>query len=221
MLKALALAFGQLSDPASRRVVWIGVAGAILGFIALAVGIGWALTGLSLSGYAWLDDVLPVAGGLAAFVLAWLFFPTAVVAVSGILIDDVTDQVERRHYPHLAPAPRLALVPSLIDAVRLLAVILAVNLAALPLYILLPGLNLVIFYAANGYLLGREYFAMIANRRLGVADARRLRRLQPGRPFVAGILIAIIASIPVLNLFSPVIAIALMVHVFHDIRHRA
>lgn len=40
MIRALLLAIGQLSDPASRRVVWIGVLSAIAAF-ALLAGAVW------------------------------------------------------------------------------------------------------------------------------------------------------------------------------------
>jgi len=43
---------------------------------------------------------------------------------------------------------------------------------ALPLYIFVPGVNLVLFYGLNGYLLGREYFAMVAMRRLDPRERR-------------------------------------------------
>lgn len=221
MLRALFLAFGQLSDRPSRRIVWIGVAGAILGFVLLSVGVGALLHAFAAVGVGWIDEWLPAAGGVAAFLLAWLLFPAAVVTVSGLLIDDVVDRVEALHYPDLGPAPRLSWVAGVVVSLRLAAVVIVVNLVALPLYLVTPGLNLVIYYVVNGYLLGREYFELIANRRLGLEQARVLRRSHPFGPFLAGVIIAFLSSIPLLNLFLPVIAGALMVHVFHGLGRRA
>jgi CysZ protein len=45
---------------------------------------------------------------------------------------------------------------------RLTVLTLLLNLLALPVYLLLPGINLFLFLALNGYLLGREYFEVVA-----------------------------------------------------------
>ena len=93
---------------------------------------------------------------------------------------------------------------------RFVTVGLLLNLIALPLY-LLPVANLVIFLALNGYLLGREYFELVAHQRLPLEEAAQ-RRGQRGRLWLAGAAIALMLIIPVFNLVAPVVAIAFMVH---------
>lgn len=217
MIRALALAFGQLSDPGTRRVLWLGILGAVAGFAALAAAVWFALFETALTDIGWIDTALDVAGGLLVFVLAWFLFPAAVVAVSGFLLDDVVDRVEAQHYPHLPRAAHLPFMVEVGGALRLAAIVIIVNLVALPLYIAAPGLNIFVYYAINGYLLGREYFDLVANRRLGVAAARQLRREEPLKPFLAGVVIAFLSTIPLVNLLVPVIASAFMVHVFHGV----
>lgn len=216
MIRALLLAIGQLSDPASRRVVWIGVLSAITAFVLLAGGVWWALFHTALTGYAWVDGVLDVLGGLTVLVLAWVLFPATVGMVSSFFLDEVVQAVERRHYPQLPAARQTGLGEELLTALRFFAVVLLVNLFALPLYLMVPGLNLLIFYTVNGYLLGREYFEMVAIRRLGRKEAGFLRRSMPLKPFLAGVVIAFLSTIPFVNLLVPVIASAFMVHVYHS-----
>ena len=93
-----------------------------------------------------------------------------------------------------------------------LYVILAVNIVALPFY-LLPGVNLVLFWIINGYLLGREYFELVALRHIGLEDARALRRRHKLRIFVGGVAVAGFATVPFLNLLTPLFATAFMVHI--------
>jgi hypothetical protein len=81
----------------------------------------------------------------------------------------------------------------------------------LPLY-LIPGANLPVYLALNGYLLGREYFELVAGQRLPPREMRRLRREQRGRLWLAGVVIAAMLMIPGFNLVAPVVAIAFMVH---------
>jgi Uncharacterized protein involved in cysteine biosynthesis len=216
MIRALFLAFAQLSDPGARRVVWIGVLSAAAAFLLLALGVWWALFHTALTGYAWVDWALDLLGGLAVVVVAWLLFPATVGMVSSFFLDEVVRAVERRHYPHLPPAHQTGMGEELLTALRFFAVVLLVNLVALPLYLMLPGLNLVIFYTVNGYLLGREYFEMVAIRRLGRKEAAFLRRTKPLKPFLAGIVIAFLSTIPFVNLLVPVIASAFMVHVYQS-----
>jgi CysZ protein len=49
---------------------------------------------------------------------------------------------------------------------------IALNLLALPIYALIPLLNVVLFLGLNGYLFGREYFELIALRRLDPEETR-------------------------------------------------
>jgi len=216
MIRALFLAFAQLSDPGARRVVWIGVLSAAAAFLLLALGVWWALFHTALTGYAWVDWALDLLGGLAVVALAWVLFPATVGMISSFFLDEVVRAVERRHYPHLPPARQTGISEELLTALRFFAVVLLVNLVALPLYFTLPGLNLIIFYTVNGYLLGREYFEMVAIRRLGRKEAAFLRRTRPLKPFLAGIVIAFLSTIPFVNLLVPVIASAFMVHVYQS-----
>jgi uncharacterized protein involved in cysteine biosynthesis len=216
MIRALLLAFDQLNDPTARRAVAVGIGGAVAAFAILAGVVWWVLFHTPITGLEVVDTTLYVMGGLLVLVLAWFLFPAVAAMVAGLLLDNVAGSVERRHYPHL-PAPRH---PSWTEAVwtplRFLGVVLAVNLLALPLYFV-PGANVPIYYGVNGYLLGREYFELVAIRRMSPARARTLFRLRPWRPFAAGVIIALMSTVPLLNLLVPVVGCAFMVHVFQGL----
>ena len=74
------------------------------------------------------------------------------------------------------------------------------------------------FLLVNGYLVGREYFDMIASRHLDPAAARALRKSYRGRVYVAGLVLAVLFTVPVVNLFAPMLGAAAMVHLFHSLR---
>ncbi|MBI1206633.1 MAG: hypothetical protein GC191_05005 [Azospirillum sp.] len=211
---ALLRSFAQLSDPAVRRVLWIGVVLALAAF----AGIGWAvwrvLDLIDPNWAWWLPAALKVVGELGVSLLAWLLFPGVAGGISSFLLDDVLNAVERRHYPTLPPPRRSGLGEEIAGALRFIGVVVALNLLVLPLY-LVPGLNLLVFYGLNGYVLGREYFELAAIRRLDLDGVRKLRRRQRLVVFAAGLIIAVLSTIPVVNLLVPVVASAFMVHVFH------
>jgi CysZ protein len=98
-------------------------------------------------------------------------------------------------------------------ALRFTAVVVVVNLGVL-LLVLLPGINVTAFFVANAYLLGREYFEAVAIRFLPREAVAELRNRYAAQLFVAGLLIALVLAIPVVNLLTPLFATAFMVHVF-------
>ena len=224
----------QLDDARLRRVLWLGIFLSLLVFIALWTGLWWLMTVLPLDGVPgvpWLQDTLGAAfDWLAGFLFAGLLllltlmlFPAVITVIVGFFLDQVADAVEERHYPAL-PAPRPVSVPeTVMSSVRFALVALAVNLVALPFYVLLlfvPPMNLVLFYLVNGYLVSREYFEMVAQRRLDPAAAKRLRRSCRGRLQLAGMLLTLLMTIPFVNLLTPVLGTAFMVHVFHALAAR-
>lgn len=220
MFIALLRAFNQLSDPPVRRVVWVGILTAAAAFALLALAVWFALTRIDLLGgwgWTWLNDAFSVLGGVAVLGLAWFLFPAAAALIASLLLDDVVGAVERRHYPTLPPPRRQPPGESVATALRFFTVTLAVNLVALPLY-LMPVANIFIFLAINGYLLGREYFELVALRRLNPADARTVRYANRLKLFSAGVIIAFLSTIPLVNLLVPVVASAFMVHVCHGLK---
>jgi CysZ protein len=216
MIVALVRAISQLSDPAVRRVVWQSIFGTILGFFTLA-GLVWILLfKTKLVEYPWLDNTIDVLGGVAVFFLAYLFFPAVVVAISGLLLDRVADAVEHRYYPSLPPAHGQSLMAGIFSSLRFLAVVVALNLLVLPAY-LLPGVNLALFYILNGYLLSREYFELVALRRMTPKAASQMRKVHGAKLFGAGVIVAFFSTIPLVNLLVPVVATAFMVHIFQGL----
>ena len=61
------------------------------------------------------------------------------------------------------------------DALRFFGLVVVANLVALVLYFAVPPLAPFVFWLVNGFLLGREYFALVATRRLGREAAAALR----------------------------------------------
>ena len=91
---------------------------------------------------------------------------------------------------------------------------------ALVLYIFAGPFIPVVFWAVNGWLLGREYFTLVATRRIGRERAKALRAQNSGRIWLAGILMAAPLSVPLVNLVIPVLGVATFTHLFHRMAAR-
>lgn len=227
MIRAFARAFGQLPEPELRRYIWISIAATLAAFLLLwggavaVLGIT-ALPTFDLFGTTWdLDFVADVAGAIALFLVLGLMFPALLIVIVGFFLDGVADVVEQKNYPALGPARPQGLGETLAITAKFAGLSILLNLLALPVFLLLfflPPLNLFVFYALNGYLLGREYFELVAHRRMDPQGAFRLRRAFGGQLFAAGVMIAMMASVPGLNLIVPIVATAAMVHLVHGWR---
>lgn len=213
MIAALFKAFGQISDPAFRRVVVRSFIVSVAVFAVLVGAAAWALSGIRILGIGWLDSTLGALGGLGAFIVGLLLFPGIAITVVGLFLEDIVRAVEARHYPELPPGRTQPVLEITTTVLRFAGIAVALNLLVLPLYFV-PALNLFVFYGLNGYLLGREYFELVALRRVAGREARALRRSRRWRVFSGGIVITFLMSIPVIGWMMPVIAAAFMVHLF-------
>lgn len=219
MIRAFAKAFGQLSDPPIKAVIWKSIFGTIVVFSLLVMGIGWVLANTAFFDIGWLETTVDIFGGLAAFILALVLFPGVVSALASILLEDVAEAVERRHYPNLGPPRPMGWGTLITTSLRLIGLTVLLNLMALPFY-LIPGVNIAVFYGLNGHLLGREYFEVVALRRLDEQAATALRKNNKGKVWVAGAITAFLLTIPVVNMIAPVLGTAAMVHLYNKISNR-
>lgn len=216
-------ALGQLSDPRFFRVVLWGVALAL----ALLAGVYAAFLAV-IEHFAPGSITIPFIGPVGGIdtLLSWgsfflmlglsvfLMVPAA-SAFSGLFLEDVAQAVEDRHYPGLAPVAPLKLSETLIDTANFFGLLIAVNVLALILYAFAGPFIPVVFWVLNGFLLGREYFTLVAMRRLGRQGARALRRAHPVQIWLAGVLMAAPLSVPLVNLVIPVLGVATFTHMFH------
>jgi uncharacterized protein involved in cysteine biosynthesis len=220
MLTAFTRAIGQLDDPRVVRVLGASVLASAAVFVALWIGTGWLLTSSALVDTGWIDAALDVLGGLATLALTWVLFPSVVSGLIGLFLERIAAAVEARHYPELPKAPGLPFVAGVLATVRFLALVVALNVLLLALLAFPPAYP-VAWFAANGWLLGREYFEFIALRRLAPAEARALRRRHGGELLLMGVVTAGMLAVPLLNLIAPVLATAAMVHRFEAWRRTA
>lgn len=225
ILRAFFLALGQLGDRRFRRVVGLGVVLSIALLIAANAGLlgllGWLIgdqATLPLVGeVTWLGDLVSWASFFMLMVFsAFLMIPVA-SAITSLYLDDVAQAVEDRHYPELPPVPRVPFFDGLRDTINFLGILIGANLLAFILYALFPPASPFIFWGLNGFLLGREYFTLAAIRRVGRARAYELRSQHSGTIWLAGTLMAMPLSLPLVNLFIPILGAATFTHLFHGL----
>jgi CysZ protein len=211
MLRSLFLAVEELFEPRFRRVVLLGVAITIAAFLVLWAAIGVALTRTTLFDLFWLESLVDLLGGLAALVLSWFLFPAAAIVAIGFFTDGLVHAIERDHYPDLPPVPDLPLSTQIVIGVKYGALSLVLTFLTLPFY-LLAGFGHLLALGINGWLIGRSLFELVALRRLEPPKMRALRSKKSLFVFLAGLLIAFLTSIPLVNFVAPALGAAFMLH---------
>ncbi len=220
LLEPFTRARHDLWSPAGRKILWRSLGLSVTAFVVLAIAVQYGIDHVTTGWAGWVQTLLDLLGGLATLVLVWILFPAVATFFVGAMIDSLIDAVEREHYP-AATARAQSMTSVLWHGARFALFAIALNLLLLPLYIALlfvPPLAPVAFLLVNGYLVGREYFDMIASRHLDPAAARALRKSYRGRVYVAGLVLAVLFTVPVVNLFAPMLGAAAMVHLFHSLR---
>lgn len=228
MIRNIALALGQLSDPRFQRVLWRGVGLALLLLIGSSAALLWLLTWALpdtltlpwIGEVAWFDNLAGWAAVPVLLVLSAILMVPVASAMTSLFLEEVAEAVEDRHYPGLPPAKPLPWPEALRDAAGAFGVVLLANAVALVAYAALAPLAPLIFVALNGFLLGREYFHVAALRREGPEGARALRRRHSGRIWLLGCLMALPLAVPLVNLLVPTLGASAFTHLYHRVKGR-
>jgi CysZ protein len=205
-------AISQFDDPTFRGVLLRSVVWSIGCLAALHIAALWIIHRI-LHLHDWLAWGVDLLGSVAASMLAlWLFLPVA-AAIGTMYFDRIALSVERRFYPWLPPPNGASLLEQARDGIAVALKVLALNVGALILALLLPGIGVLLGWMIAAYAIGRGLFVAVAMRRMPRAMAESLYRESRSVVLVQGAILALAAYIPVLNLLIPIIGVAAMVHV--------
>ncbi len=220
IFKALALGWADLWRPRILSVVLLGIGLTILLFALMQAGIFWLIRAVTPGSFAlpYFGEIALAAplswGSLALFPLMGFFLMAPVaVAFSGLFTEQVAKAVEDIHYPQARARP-VDFWDSLLESMALVGASLLIAVVTLILTPFLGPLAPLLFYGANGWLIGREFFAMAARRHLAPEAAANLRQQLSGQIVAMGVMLAFLLSVPVLNIVIPVLAAASFTHLF-------
>ncbi|MEG6508053.1 sulfate transporter family protein [Methyloligella sp. 2.7D] len=218
MINAAIQAFHDLFTPPFRSVALRTLFFTIALLALLIAGLEWSF-GHFVALPDWIESTIQWLGGLVLVVASMFLIPAVSSLIAGLYLDDIALTVEETHYPQDAPGHEMPVAESVWLAVRFFFVVIGVNILILFL-LLVPGINLIAFYLGNGYLLGREFFEMVAMRYMPAKDAKALRQQNGVYVVLCGMIIAAFASVPILNLATPLFATAFMVHAYKRLERK-
>jgi CysZ protein len=216
MLSAAIKAIADVSSPEFRTVLWKAIGLSLLLFVGVLATVEAAFWFLTFFPWPWVETVAAIGAGLGLLVLFFFLMAPVTALFAGLYLDDVSAKVENKHYAKDVPGTPLPTLKALVVGLQFGLLVLTINILALPL--VFTGVGAIILVVINAYLLSREYFEMAAMRHLDKQDAKDLRRQNGFQIFVAGLLPAVMALVPILNLLVPIFATSYFVHLFKRVQ---
>lgn len=210
MIEAAFRAFAALAAPELRSVVLKSLFLTLLLFALILAGVVFTLASLMVLPWPWLETIVEIAAGAGVLLALVLLMGPVTAMFAGLFLDAVADSIEARDFPNDPPGTALSGVAAALIGLKFMAAVLAANLAVLPFFLF--GIGAVGWLAANSYLLGREYFTMVASRYLPAADAEAMRKANAFRITAAGVAPALLSAIPFANIVTPVFSTACFVY---------
>ena len=215
ILASLAYGLANLLHP---RMLWLMLWPMLFaaGFWGTVAFVAWTRTALWLAGMfkQWLGSALtflPADFGdatliLANFLLLILFVPLVYLSALFLLslfgMQQMVDHVARRSFPDLAKRAAGGLMGSGWNAIAALLGMLALGLASLPLWLvppLWPLIPVLIFAWVNQRLLRYDALAEHAD----PEEMRQIFRERRGALYAMGLLLALVAYVPLVGFFAP------------------
>ena len=216
MLKSAVRAFGDLFSPEFRSVLFKALGMTIALFIAVLVIAELLIASFTHFSWPWADRLVEVGTGLALLFAFFFLLSPFTAAFAGLVLDQFAEMVEERHYPWDPRGTPLPAGRAILMALQFFIVVLLVNLAVLPMVFF--GFGAFVLVAANAYLIGREYFEMVATRHMPVEEAKILRKENSPTVFVAALLPAAMSVVPFVNLVVPLFSTAYFTHLFKSVQ---
>lgn len=225
MIRAFTLAMADLRHGTLLSIWMKSAALALAMFVGAGFGLYWAIGHFDLIpesvGVSWGEGVREglsaIVSLIAVLLAAWVLFRGVIIALLGIFADDIVEFVEGRHYPFAAASgrkPGFAL--SLRLTMKSIGRLIGVNLLATPVYIaaLFTGIGTAAaFLLVNGWLLGKDLDDMVQSRHVATRSVAPLPNVTRT---LLGVLGTLALSVPVFNLFVPILAVAMAVHISHQ-----
>ncbi|MGN1079152.1 MAG: EI24 domain-containing protein [Alphaproteobacteria bacterium] len=218
MLSELRNAFKDVFSKQIIGLVWLTALTTLLVFIVLFCLFVFGMSFFELTGSPELEKMLEIFSYIIFFIMSLMLFPSVATFVSGFFIDSVVDRTAKKN--NISGLRNVPLSESVVlsGVVALKGVVLSAVLIPVILILgLIPFGNLVpivLYYRLNGRLLAREYFFAVALRYLPKDKADEVFDRNSGYWIKSGIVIAVLMTIPVVNIISPLIAMAFMQRLF-------
>lgn len=214
MFASLRKAANLLFDRRFTRLVIWSLALTLILYVLLFMAVLTAVHHLPTLGAPWVNTFLGWVAPVFMVLLPFYLGTPVAAFFASLFLEGAAKKIEARYYPADPKAKGAPFGVAMFGGLRLAVLVIAVDVVLLPADAAVPGLPELAAILLNGWLLGREYFELVALRHLSRTAADALRRRHWSGVFAAGAIISVLTVVPIANLLAPLFGAAFMVHLF-------
>tara|TARA_Y100000590_G_scaffold456750_1_gene607945 strand:- start:590 stop:1273 length:684 start_codon:yes stop_codon:yes gene_type:complete len=217
VITAFFKALSQITDP---KFIWIVVKSSVLTalvFLGISILFAWGVGSFwSWVGLPFMSFVITIGGFFTFFVGIWVFGPAVIIAINSIFLSDVIRAVEVKYYPNDLQGKEPTFIDDIASTFNLVLIQIILNICIVP-FLFFPPIYFILYWFINAYLFGREYFEMVFSRFFKKKIRHRLKANYKYNLYFHGLITAILFTLPLINIFVPLISTASMIHLYKKI----
>ena len=154
-----------------------------------------------------------------SFMLSWVIFVYILIPTSSIIGMLFEEQIfkkilEFRNIEFEFKKLKISVIQLLFFVLRNLFQYVFLNLIAIPLYLSLPAINIIIFIILNGYLLGIQTYTGIILSYFNKQKINQCISENKLELFIIGILLTLVYLMPLINFFAPLFTVLVFLNYF-------
>ena len=165
------------------------------------------------------EDIVFYIAKFISFLLSWFVFVYILIPISSIMGLLFEEQIfkkilEFRKINFKYKKIKISIIQLFFFVLRNLFQYLILNLLAIPFYLSLPAINIVIFITLNGYLLGIQTYHGIILSYFNQNKIHQCISQNKLELFIIGAFLTLIYLIPLINFFAPLFTILFFLNYF-------
>lgn len=214
MLIALKKAFFDVFKSNICGLLWATVFITVLLFGLLFFGFSELARYWQIKDMPSVSIIINAVGVLAFFVLALFLFPAVATFVAGFFMDTAVERLESEHKNlplRTVPLSESIKMSGVAMTKSVLTSSFLVPISFIPIFTLITP---ILFYYLNGRLFAREYFFTVALRYQDYEKSEKMFKDHQKYWTIAGVIIVFLMTIPLINIISPLVAVAFMQNLF-------
>ena len=154
-----------------------------------------------------------------SFLLSWFIFVYILIPISSVIGLLFEDQIfkkilEYRKIKFKYKKVKISIIQLFFFVSKNLFLYIFFNLIAIPFYLFLPAINIMIFITLNGYLLGIQTYQGIILSYFNQNKVHQYISQNRLELFIIGTLLTLIYLIPLINFFAPLFTILIFLNYF-------
>ena len=165
------------------------------------------------------ENLISSIAKVISYLISWFIFIYILIPISsitGLIFEDIIFKkiIELRNVDFKYKKIKISIIYMFLFVLKNFFIYLLLNIIAIPFYLTLPGLNILIFLILNGYILGVQTYKGIILSYFNQFNIKKIIAQNKLELFVIGSFLTLIYLIPLINFFAPLFTVLIFLNYF-------